>query len=438
MSNACAKVTSVVRSWAVARQFGLGFSLVLASLSLAGGCGSAHEHHRRAQELAARTAERPATEPPDECSERPDAAGRVEVPFGVYAVPPASFAELRASGYTMVGPWYDRAVDRALLDAAHSVGLGVVVAVGADNEPYHRQQVLALDPDAAAARVRAQVSALADHPAVAYWYVMPEELRSWRAAEMDYLDAVVAAIAEADPHGRPIVGYQPNERGRDHLQPIAGRLGGLAKGSYANFAGHRLERAWVRWSAEELVATAAVPALAVVEMFEDPIASEHIASWTRHDVYAALASGATGVLVYSGAHRPGFTAHAAYADAYAAVARELAGELAIGDALVGGQVCTPRSLRIERGPATQRFIAAKLPRSHASVMVAERARGPFRWIFVINSAADPVVVALDPPPQTRPIVGADVAISNGDSLWLAPWAVAIWREDAITSPARGA
>jgi hypothetical protein len=339
------------------------------------------------------------------------------IPFGIYSVPPSSFAELRASGFTMVGPWYAPAPDRALLDAASDAGLGVVFPLG---DPKLRIDVAE------------QLAAVVDHAAIVAWYLLPDELRAWRDDELAWLQASIATIRAGDPRGRPIVGYQPNDRSAAQLDPIVDVFDIAAKGAYVGYAGHRDRRAWVRWSAAELRAAAGPgkPAWLLPEMFEDPIGAGaiDIDAWVHHDVYAGLLSGADGVLVYSGAPRKGFTTHDDYLAAYREVADELNGARALGRVLHRANRCRARTLEQLDGPRDVDVTAVGDRQRIPSVLHVELADEGARWTWLVNSAASPIVVRLSPPLHGEIVLGAERTQQVDDRVWLAPWAVLAVRE----------
>lgn len=352
------------------------------------------------------------------------------IPFGIYSPAVADFAGLAADGFTMVGPWYVPPPDRAMLDAAHAQGLGVLFPVGDDNQRY-RAAGLALHWDEATVRseVAAMVDAVADHPAVVAWYLMPEELRYWRADEVEYQQTVRETIRATDPLQRPIVGYQPNDRDAEQLGKSLTAFDIATKGMYVGYAGHTHRRAWVAWSTDALVTAAGDrPAWVLPEMFEDPPAAtiDDVAAWARHDVMLGLLSGADGVLVYSGWRRPGFGAFDAYRRAYGALARELNGPSGLAAAIRAPR-CRAHALTIEEGPSEATFVAATRSETWPTVAMFEMRDGDDRWLWLASSASEAVLVAVTPGFDAE-IVSGDGAVVVDDTpevlrLWLTPWAV---------------
>ena len=176
----------------------------------------------------------PVATPGPQCREPPAVEAPLRVPFGFYSVPREQFSRLADAGVTMVGPYYGPTPSVALLDDAKAMGLGVVYPVGAD------------EVDA----VGAQVDAVAGHDAVVAWYVLPEELRPWVPAEVEYLDTVRRAVHGSDARRRPLLSYQPNHADRARLVAISTAFDIVSRGLYAGYVGQGERRAWVRAGAE--------------------------------------------------------------------------------------------------------------------------------------------------------------------------------------------
>ena len=155
--------------------------------------------------------------------------------------------------------------------------------------------------------IQQQLQPLTGHKEIAWWAINPEELRPWKADEMQYLTIVCDTIRRSDARHRPIFLYNPNHRNAATLVPIARQVDVLGKGCYDNSVGHKRERIWVRWSVEQEVRALAeagrpnVIPLLMPELCKDPAPSEdrEIRSWVRHDIYLGMASSAKGVLIWS-------------------------------------------------------------------------------------------------------------------------------------------
>ena len=312
----------------------------------------------------------------------------LEIPFGLYSVPVDRFEELSAAGVTMVGPYYGGAIDPALLDAAHDHGLRVLYPVGFEE---------ARADDEARALLEAQVDAVVEHPAVGGWYVLPEEMRPWVDAEVEYLAWARSVVRGRDALGRPLLSYQPNHRRRKELVATSASLDVVTRGLYANFVGATHSRAWVREGASTIAdaATDEQTPWAVLEMFAQPDTADldRVGAWVRHDVYASLVGGARGVLVFSGWPREGFDAYGTYLDAYLEVAAELNGAQSLATPLLRGVPSSDVEVRLVEGPQTV-AVGGRDVRSVAWTVVRD---GETTWAYVVNSAEVAVGVHI----QTR-------------------------------------
>jgi hypothetical protein len=279
------------------------------------------------------------------------------------------------------------------MTAAYDIGIEMKVL---SDEP------LELSPEEIRAEIGSQVAEVADNPEIAWWYLTPEELRYWRANEMAYLEAATRAIRETDPLKRPIYMYDPGHRDAAALMPIVKHLDICGKGMYTNYSGFRDARVWVRWTIEQEVAAIAEanpPAIpiAVPEMFQqpDPDQLELVPAWVRHDMYLSLVCGAKGVVIFSLRHRDNFDAHAVYAQSYARIARELTGELGLGQVFLFGERRADLSLTVIDGPATLALswdVGGDKMRTeeYPSVAHLDVAHSTSRYLFAVNSARAPV------------------------------------------------
>ena len=62
------------------------------------------------------------------------------------------------------------------------------------------------------AETTAVVDAVKTNLNVVMWDVVPEELRHWKPDELNFIQVVSDAIRAADPAGRPVMMYEPNNR----------------------------------------------------------------------------------------------------------------------------------------------------------------------------------------------------------------------------------
>ena len=337
---------------------------------------------------------------PDESHNRdPDKVypqGRI-FPLGFYGL---NLARDKPKGITVLGP-YGRENN---VVATREHGLKCTYTISLPMR-FHKKKPLKLTDDEIREQVRKQVRAAAKNPEIAWWYLAPEELRYWRKNEMAYLKVAAATIRQTDPLGRPVWMYDPNHRDAAALAYTVKHLDICGKGMYTNYSGQRENRVWVRWTIEQEIEAirrakpSAVP-IAVPEMFQEPPEAllPMIPRWVRHDVYLSLVSGAKGIMVFSGWRRPKFPAFDRYFQAYAACAHEINGPLNLGQVFLFGQRRKDIRVRVLGGPA-QVATARDKPVQYPSVAVLDVAHGQGRYLFLVNSANEPVRLAVEGLPR---------------------------------------
>jgi len=345
------------------------------------------------------------------------------------------------NGFTVAGPVYGNQLSYLLHcesngwpSVAH-IGLpikfvGKTSAQSKFNEAALRQEILR------------QVKGLSAFKQIAWWGVIPEELRPWRADEMNYLRIVCEVIHENDLRHRPIYLYNPNHRDAASLTPVARLVDAVGKGCYVNSVGRKRDRAWVRWSVEqEIEAIQAARhtndfALLNPELCKDPAPGEdcEIRGWVRHDVYLGLATGAKGVVIWSLYPRKEVQrTWPLWYDAYAECGRELNGPRGLSQiflfgerrsdlkvSLMKGEGSTQVTLGGETEPATtseQERTARKI--NLPAWTSAEFAFGDSRWLFLINSANSPAEFSVGGwPKESRAedaFSGRAISIAVGDA-----------------------
>ncbi|HHT26727.1 MAG TPA: hypothetical protein GXZ82_05715 [Firmicutes bacterium] len=336
--------------------------------------------------------------------------GRI-FPFGGY-----SGVALRdkANYFTLHGPVYGDA-NHTMLANAEAADMYAIYTVGIPINFLEATGGPATDltPEQIAAEIKRQVTAVVDNNNLAWWYVMPEELRPWRSEEMQYLDIVTRTIRENDPQGRPIWMYDPGHRTYTNLSLTAQYLDILGKGMYTNYSGQLEHRIWVRWTLEQQLQAlelkgrpGAIP-IGVPEMFQEPSPQdvEKIPSWVRHDVYLALVCGAKGIVVFSLGQRSGFSQSSwqAYYDAYAQTALELNGERQLGQVFLFGEPRHDLQLTITSG---EKIVSPRQKTGviddiipYDSVSMANIAYGTDRYLFLVNSSEEPVEVLIEGFPE---------------------------------------
>ena len=331
--------------------------------------------------------------------------GRI-FPLGMFA---GKGARDKPNGYTMLGPYgrEDNVAD------AREHGLQCTYTISIPMK-FHSKQPLKLTREEIRARIREQVHKAAHHPEVAWWYLKPEELRYWYKNEMEYLEVAAQTIREADPLKRPVWMYDPGHRDAAGLAHTVKHLDVCGKGMYTNYSGMRDARIWVRWTLEQEIEAirranpSAIP-IAVPEMFQQP-PDELLAMvprWVRHDIYLSLVAGAKGIIVFSGWARPKFPAYQAYYDAFAACAREIGGPLKLGQVFLFGERRDDLRVKVLDGPRHVTMTFQKHTREYPSVSFLDAAYGDARYLFVVNSANEPVRAKIEGLPRA-PVRVADL------------------------------
>ncbi len=359
------------------------------------------------------------------------------------------FERYKKAGLKVFGPQYEMS-GRALQDAEKH-GLKLVYSLlYKDARLFHNKEKEPLDEKDVYESISQQVKAVADQEAIAIWYLQPEELRPWRKEEMIFLETASRAIRESDPLKRPIWIYDPAHASAGRLKSIAPWIDYLGKGMYTNYASMQDNRIWVRWSMEQEVEairlgeSKAIP-LAVPEMYHDSrrpaMTDEAIAkipAWARHDTYLAIASGAKGVMVFSLRKRPSLppAAWEAYYEAYTRAARELLGPF--GQAVLFGEKRADITVDHVSGPEELELLfpsgGVKEPIRYPSVSHLNLAYGNERYLLLVNSANEPVEVAVGALPyasaQAQELFGDKVSFPIGEGEFpveLAPLEVRAYR-----------
>lgn len=318
------------------------------------------------------------------------------------------------NGFTVAGPVYGD--QSAFLAECFSNHRPVVAQIGGPLVPGGFLKGAAgakYAPDEVKKAVASLVETWASHPEIIWWAVTPEELRPWQKDEMEYLSLVADTIRASDPMKRPVFLYNPNHRDAKTLEPIARVVDILGKGAYVNSSGKKNERGWVRWGMEQELAAAEAGGrnamcLLMPELCKDPDPSERgmIRTWVRHDIYLGLASGAKGVLLWSLFPRKEVReTWQVWYDAYAECGRELSGALNLGTVFLFGE--KKNDLKVEPetvlqtrngklGGDAEANTTSDAEREVKTIefepmTVFERAFGPKRYLFVVNSTPEAAV-----------------------------------------------
>lgn len=365
----------------------------------------------------------------------------------------------KENGYTAFGPVYgDEAAQQKALGEAKAAGLPFIYRVGLEMHFLGTGEAkpVQMKPREIQEAIARQAGSALNDPAVCWWYVTPEELRFWVPAEMSYLEAASKAL-DADPMKRPLWMYEPNERDAGALVATGKHQGITGKGFYANYAGFKDDRVWIRWSAEQEVEALKKMgrpnglALVMPELAADPDPADVplIPAWVRHDVYSGLINGCKGVAIWSLFKRKEVAkTHEMWMTAYATVAKELTGEKALGQVFLFGERKQSLKVTLLKGPAqvelelgkargeeASKMSAAarrKLTLKYPSLSTAEIAFGNATYLILCNDTADPITVEVKGFSPTAKISSAfDNAAVDGSKgaviLDLSKWGVTALR-----------
>ena len=317
------------------------------------------------------------------------------------------------NGFTVAGPTYGDNKLYVEQCAAHGWPVVASVSHGPRFTDKDTSKNYRLNETELRANVAAEVSAIAPLKEIVWWAILPEELRTWRKDEMQYLEIVSDTIRANDPQRRPLYIYNPNNRDAASLAPIARQVDVVGKGCYVNTSGKKRDRAWVGWSIDQEVAAIkaagrpdGIPIL-MPELCKDPAPGEEkeIRSWVRHDVYLGLTHGAKGLCLWSLFKRREVSkTWQLWYDAYAECGRELNGVRNLSQVfLFGGEPSAHAGVRLVKGAAMTDVrlggnaepvtSSAQERRDRVQVMPSFTAReyvyGGDHWLFVVNSSNDP-------------------------------------------------
>ncbi len=237
---------------------------------------------------------------------------------------------------------------------------------------------------------------------VAWWVIIPNELRFWKSYEIQYLELATKIIRENDPLKRPIYMYEPNHRTAEPMAKTGKFTDLIGKGMYTNYASSKNQRVFCRWTMEEvkgalkLLGRSENMAITHPEMFQQPEENEvpMIETWVRHDTYCSLINGAKGMLIFSARRREGFTAFDKYLAAYLKVGRELEGPMKLSKPFLFGTPLNDLEVNIQSGPETVKGTFNKKEMEFPSLSFTNLALDGVRYIFIANSANEGVDAAI--------------------------------------------
>jgi hypothetical protein len=296
------------------------------------------------------------------------------------------------------------------------------------------------------AEATAVVDAVKTNQNIVMWDLVPEELRHWKANEMNFIEVVSDAIRAADPHDRPVMMYEPNHRKTANLVNTIPHQDICAKGMYVtavNGGDFRHHRIWARWSMEqELDAIAAantnaVPWIMLWMAADAPEGEEHwIEGWCRHDAYMGLIMGGKGISIWSGWRpRNSWTNDfQTYFDAYLSVAADLNTERNFAPVFLYGTETTGVTHSVTSGPSSLELVyPAGITNNYPPVTYKMREFFGLHYLFMVNSATQSVTLTFNGVPdavRTDLFTGANYPASGGSfGISLDPYEVAGFRFD---------
>ena len=292
---------------------------------------------------------------------------------------------------------------------------------------------------------------------IVMWDLVPEELRHWRASELNYLQLVADTIRQTDPFDRPVMMYEPNHRTVANLSLTVPYQDICAKGTYVqtissgDFQHHRI---WARWSMEQELAaiaaanTNAVPWVMLWMAWDADEGEEYlIEDWCRHDAYMGLIMGGKGISIWSG-YRPraGFeNDFQAYFDGYLTVATDLNLERNLAPVFLYGTESTGVTHNVTSGPSSLELdYPAGTINTYPPVTYTMREFLGQQYLFMVNSATQSVTLTFSGvpnAPRTDLFQGSGYPASGGSfSITLDPYEVSgfrfdgyeAWRDDNCT------
>ena len=254
------------------------------------------------------------------------------------------------------------------------------------------------------------------------WYTMPEELRPWKAGEMNYLSIIVDEVKNYDPQGRPVSMYNPNHRTTSELNTIVGQgLDETLMGAYVTSVPFATRGARLGLGFDRILASAAntsttpifgaqlstdfdpaeITALrATLGNVPEADAIKHV---IRHDVYQGLLRGIDGVQIWSGHdNRPGLTTFSDQLDGYISVSEDMNLGLGLADVFLQGEDRTDFQATVLAGPTTVSYIGGPANYTVDTVTLADKAYEDDRYLFLANSSNSVLAINVDGLPSGVP------------------------------------
>ena len=379
--------------------------------------------------------------------------------FSMYSVGQHNLNKIATGGFTDVGPHYHAAgggdplgdpvayYERVAEAAAEGLGLIAHVTMHPDvindTSGYVRDNSMAAIPEA---ELRQHVRDVMDftlndplaNATVSAWYTLPEELRSWRTTEMNYLNIVADEVKNYDPLGRPVSMYNPNHRTDDQLETIVNQgLDTTMMGVYVTPEPFDTRGARVALGVDRIVTAAGNTSskpTPVYQLSEDydatdilnlrnalgppvPAPSEAIKHVIRHDVYQGLLRGAEGIQIWSGWDgRPGLTTFTYQLDGYISVSDDMNGGLGLADVFLQGEQRTDFRVDVFSGPATVSYSGSLGNYTIDTVTTADIAYGDSRYLFLVNSSNSDISISVTGLPPGVPQINDLFSNASGLSI----------------------
>ncbi len=299
------------------------------------------------------------------------------------------------------------------------------------------------------AEVTAVVDAVKTNTNIIMWDLVPEELRHWMTNEMNYIEVVSDAIRAADPQGRPVMMYEPNNRKTANLVYTVPHLDICSKGMYVNSVSggaYRHNRIWARWSMEQELAaiaaanTNAVPWIMLHMAYDVPDGEEQwIEDWCRHDAYMGLIMGGQGISIWSG-WRPRTTwtnDFDAFFDGYLSVAADLNHSRNFAPIFLYGTETAGVSHLVTSGQSSLELIYGGETNNYPPVTYTMREFLGQQYLFMVNSATQTLSLTFSGVPavvRTDLFTGTNYTASGGSfAITLDAYEVAGFRFDGYAA-----
>lgn len=299
--------------------------------------------------------------------------------------------------------------------------------------------------DELAKTIAAQVQNRIKNGDVAFWALRPGEIQVKDTREKEYLAAASRAIKLHDPLKRPVWTYLPPEATTGYLSHIAPWVDYLGKALEPDEMAVKESRIWFRWATERAVEAIhetnaeATPVAVVVSPRSAPGDDlKKVAATLRHDLYLSFLAGAKGVIESPSRYPVDAATQKAFQSACMEIARELFGPLQLGDVFLFGEEREDIEVDVVDGPREVKMLypagGVGEAMAYPSISQLELAYGKERYLFLVNSALERVVVMVGGMPyaavRAESLFGAHPAVDVAEGEFevsLEPLEVKIYR-----------